>query len=108
MAAALLLGAPRGWKVVAYGWTLAAVVFLVFDRLIGLTLPRGPVGVLTWTSSGLLLDGLRHGDLAGQPALGSGRLPLGTAVGVLPGIGPALTVAMLLPITSTVGPDSPR
>jgi putative tricarboxylic transport membrane protein len=44
VAAALLLGAPRGWKVVAYGWTLAAVVFLVFDRLIGLTLPTGPWG----------------------------------------------------------------
>jgi putative tricarboxylic transport membrane protein len=44
VAAALLLGAPRGWKVVAYGWALAAVVFLVFDRLIGLTLPAGPWG----------------------------------------------------------------
>src|SRR3954471_24300182 len=29
---------------------------------------------------------------------------LGTAVGVLPGIGPALTVAMLLPITSKLDP----
>jgi putative tricarboxylic transport membrane protein len=44
VAAALLLGAPRGWPVVAYGWALAAVVFLVFDRLIGLTLPAGPWG----------------------------------------------------------------
>jgi putative tricarboxylic transport membrane protein len=31
---------------------------------------------------------------------------LGTAVGVLPGIGPAMTVALLLPITYTVGPES--
>ena len=44
VAAALLLGAPRGWKVVAYGWALAALIFLVFDRLIGLTLPAGPWG----------------------------------------------------------------
>lgn len=44
VAAALLLGAPRGWPVVAYGWALAAIVFLVFDRLIGLTLPTGPWG----------------------------------------------------------------
>jgi putative tricarboxylic transport membrane protein len=44
VAAALLLGAPRGWKVVAYGWALAGLVFLVFDRLIGLTLPAGPWG----------------------------------------------------------------
>ena len=31
---------------------------------------------------------------------------LGTAVGVLPGIGPAMTLALLLPITYSVGPDS--
>jgi putative tricarboxylic transport membrane protein len=43
-AAAVLLGAPRDWRVLAYGWALAAVVFLVFDRLIGLTLPAGPWG----------------------------------------------------------------
>ncbi|WP_433285179.1 tripartite tricarboxylate transporter TctB family protein [Pseudonocardia sp. CA-142604] len=44
VAAALLLGAPRGWRVVAYGWALAATVFLIFDRMIGLTLPAGPWG----------------------------------------------------------------
>jgi putative tricarboxylic transport membrane protein len=43
-AASLLLGAPRDRRVPAYGWALAAVVFLVFDRLIGLTLPAGPWG----------------------------------------------------------------
>jgi putative tricarboxylic transport membrane protein len=31
---------------------------------------------------------------------------LGTAVGVLPGIGPAMTLALLLPITYSVGPDA--
>lgn len=31
---------------------------------------------------------------------------LGTAIGVLPGIGPALTVAMLLPVTAKVDPTS--
>ena len=30
---------------------------------------------------------------------------LGTAVGVLPGIGPAMTVALLLPITYNVSPE---
>jgi putative tricarboxylic transport membrane protein len=44
VAAALLLGAPRDWRIFAWGWALAAVVFLVFDRLIGLTLPAGPWG----------------------------------------------------------------
>ncbi len=44
VAAALLLGAPKFWQTVAYGWALAAIVFLVFDRLIGLSLPTGPWG----------------------------------------------------------------
>lgn len=44
VAAALLLGAPRRWVVLACGWALAAAVFLVFDRLIGLSLPSGPWG----------------------------------------------------------------
>lgn len=41
---ALLLGAPSPPRVVAYGWTLAVVVFLVFDVVIGLSLPTGPWG----------------------------------------------------------------
>ncbi|MEY8043246.1 tripartite tricarboxylate transporter TctB family protein [Saccharopolyspora cebuensis] len=44
VAAALLLGAPHPLRVVGYGWALAALVFLVFDRLIGLSLPAGPWG----------------------------------------------------------------
>jgi putative tricarboxylic transport membrane protein len=44
VAAAWLLDAPRDWRVPVWGWVLAAVVFLVFDRLIGLTLPTGPWG----------------------------------------------------------------
>jgi putative tricarboxylic transport membrane protein len=44
VAAAWLLDAPRDWRVPVWGWALAAVVFLVFDRLIGLTLPTGPWG----------------------------------------------------------------
>lgn len=31
---------------------------------------------------------------------------IGTAIGVLPGIGPALTVAMLLPLTAKVEPTA--
>lgn len=42
--AAFLLGSPHPWRGIAYGWTLAAVVFIVFDRLIGLSLPAGPWG----------------------------------------------------------------
>jgi len=42
--AALLLGAPQPARTAAYGWTLAGVGFLVFDKLIGLALPVGPWG----------------------------------------------------------------
>jgi putative tricarboxylic transport membrane protein len=42
--AALLLGAPHAGRAAAYGWTLAGIVFLLFDRLIGLALPTGPWG----------------------------------------------------------------
>ncbi len=41
---ALLLGAPNRTRALAYGWIVAAVVFLVFDELIGITLPAGPWG----------------------------------------------------------------
>jgi putative tricarboxylic transport membrane protein len=44
VAAAMLLGAPTFWRTIAYGWALAAIVFLVFDRMIGLSLPTGPWG----------------------------------------------------------------
>jgi putative tricarboxylic transport membrane protein len=44
VAAGMLLGAPAFWRTVAYGWSLAAIVFLAFDRLIGLSLPTGPWG----------------------------------------------------------------
>jgi putative tricarboxylic transport membrane protein len=44
VATALLLGAPHGWRLYACGWSLAALAFLLFDRLIGLTLPTGPWG----------------------------------------------------------------
>jgi putative tricarboxylic transport membrane protein len=44
VAAAMLLGAPKFGHTIAYGWALAAIVFLVFDRVIGLSLPTGPWG----------------------------------------------------------------
>lgn len=53
---------------------------------------------------------LLHGfDVALQPvnlmwALAGSML--GTAIGILPGIGPALTIALLLPVTVSVGPVS--
>jgi putative tricarboxylic transport membrane protein len=41
---AILLGSPHRLRAVAYGWIVAAAVFLVFDEMIGLTLSAGPWG----------------------------------------------------------------
>ena len=43
-ATAVLLGSPYRLRAFAYGWVVAATVFLAFDELIGLTLPAGPWG----------------------------------------------------------------
>lgn len=41
---ALVLQAPRTWRVPAVGAVLAGMIVLVFDRLIDLSLPAGPWG----------------------------------------------------------------
>ena len=85
----------------AYGWVVAALVFLVFDVGIGISPAHRAVGVLTWTPSGLLLDGFADALTPTNLLWALIGVTIGTAVGVLPGIGPALTVALLLPITFT-------
>jgi putative tricarboxylic transport membrane protein len=54
----------------------------------------------------LLLDGFASALTWPHLAWAFGGVTLGTAVGVLPGIGPALTVALLLPITFSLDPVS--
>ncbi|WP_306231412.1 tripartite tricarboxylate transporter TctB family protein [Agrococcus beijingensis] len=44
VAVALLLGAPRGWHLAITAVILAGAIVLLFDRIIGLTLPAGPWG----------------------------------------------------------------
>ncbi|MFA4842173.1 MAG: tripartite tricarboxylate transporter TctB family protein [Agrococcus sp.] len=44
VAVALLLGAPRGWHLAITAALLAGTIVLLFDRIIGLTLPAGPWG----------------------------------------------------------------
>ncbi|MFE7507152.1 tripartite tricarboxylate transporter TctB family protein [Promicromonospora sp. NPDC057488] len=41
---AVVLGAPARLRSYAYGWCVAVVVFLVFDVVIGISLPAGPWG----------------------------------------------------------------
>src|SRR5688572_31448483 len=54
----------------------------------------------------LLRDGFASALTWSHLAWAFAGVTLGTAVGVLPGIGPALTVALLLPITFTLDPIS--
>ncbi len=44
VAVAMLLGAPRGWHLAITAALLAGTIVLLFDRIIGLTLPAGPWG----------------------------------------------------------------
>jgi putative tricarboxylic transport membrane protein len=53
-----------------------------------------------------LLDGFRVALTVGNLLWALAGVALGTFVGVLPGIGPALTVSLLLPVTSQVAPVS--
>jgi putative tricarboxylic transport membrane protein len=55
---------------------------------------------------GLLRDGFASALTWAHLAWALAGVTLGTAVGVLPGIGPALTVALLLPITFNLDPIS--
>ncbi len=54
----------------------------------------------------LLLDGFQTAFTPENLLFALIGVILGTAVGVLPGIGPAMTVALLLPITYSVPPES--
>jgi putative tricarboxylic transport membrane protein len=53
-----------------------------------------------------LADGFSNALTLGHLMWALAGVTLGTAVGVLPGIGPAMTVAVLLPVTFTLDPTS--
>ncbi|SCE76040.1 putative tricarboxylic transport membrane protein [Micromonospora viridifaciens] len=55
---------------------------------------------------GNLLDGFGHVLTPMNLLIALLGVTIGTAVGVLPGIGPAMTVALLLPVTYGMGPTS--
>src|SRR5262249_38421974 len=53
-----------------------------------------------------LAGGFRGGVSAGDSFLALARALIGTLIGVLPGIGPIATIAMLLPLTFHLEPTS--
>ena len=57
-------------------------------------------------SLGMLMDGLAVAAAPQNLAFALGGAVLGTAVGVLPGLGPAMTISLLLPVTFGLAPTS--
>jgi putative tricarboxylic transport membrane protein len=57
-------------------------------------------------SFGFLLEGFATAATPMNLLLALLGVTIGTAVGVLPGIGPAMTVALLLPVTYNLEPTS--
>ena len=95
------------WKyslAMAAGLTVFCIVFLK-----GLGVPLPILGSWFGGKRLELLANLALGfrpHSRGQSALLPGRVFLGTLIGVLPGLGPTATIAMLLPITFTLPPVS--
>ena len=86
-------------------------IYLFFVKLLNVSLPAGwlaPRARRRRHLDGCALNALLAGfGVALQPMnllWGLIGVTLGTAVGVLPGVGPALTVAMLLPLTAKLDP----
>ena len=97
-----LLGCRRLGLDLLVSIVVPVVAFLLFTEVLGIYLPRQ-------VSDGLnrLPDGrLRRGGAAREPDVGAVGVMLGTFVGVLPGIGPAMTLALLFPLTYSLEPAS--
>ena len=93
-------------------WCSVSLVFLFFVKLLNVSLPAGWLSPMLGSGGHMSRRRLRPHLLSGfSVALtpinllwGFVGVTLGTAVGVLPGVGPALTVAMLLPLTVKLDP----
>ena len=113
------------WFNYAVGLVMSLAIWLFFSRGLQLVLPAGPLEAAASRAVAAVWDSLSprssdEGELVDTFwALWQGLLvavqplnllyaligvTLGTAVGVLPGIGPALTIALLLPITFKLDP----
>ncbi len=102
-------GSRRWLRDALVGLTLCATVYITFTYGLGVSLPPGsvPDRALTDVDTLTALAGGFAVALTPQNLLWSlAGVTLGTAIGVLPGIGPALTVALLLPVTYSLDPTS--
>ena len=79
----------------------------MFTQLLAINLPGlTATGGCEWVTSANSCSKAFRRRAPDQPAVGLLGCTIGTAVGVLPGIGPATAVAMLLPITLKVEPTA--
>ena len=88
---------------------MSVAAYLLFARVLQLSLPAGVLAGLAVDPSGharALRGGFASALSLAHLGWALAGVTLGTAVGVLPGIGPALTVALLLPITFSLDPTS--
>jgi len=97
------LGKYAWWKVAAVGVGTAVVFYLVFEIWFKVPLPKGPIeNLLAWAEMDEI-QALMHGfGVALSPtniALMFVGVILGVVIGVLPGLGGANGVAILLPLT---------
>ena len=100
-------GSRRWWRDALVGLVLGAAVYVAFTRGLRRTAagrvasPADAVETLTALAGGFAVA-LTPENLLWALA----GVTLGTAIGVLPGIGPALTVALLLPVTYSLDPTA--
>ena len=83
-----------------------SVVFFIFTLGPGLEPAQGTVlGDLAMDTFSALMSGFAVALTLKNLMWGFLGVTLGTAIGVLPGVGPALTIALLLPATAGLEPD---
>ena len=87
------------WTLVDRASSSSSLVDLAFTRGLDLPLPHRAMDALS-----ALLEGFRVALTPINLLWALAGVTLGTLVGVLPGIGPALTVALLLPVTFSLQP----
>jgi hypothetical protein len=99
------------WQTCPSAWSSAFIVWFMFDAACSFRCRQGPLETLLVTGSfymntfELSRPGPRSPPSRSRTCIYALiGVTLGTAVGVLPGIGPALTVALLLPVTYGLDP----
>ena len=98
------MAAAAGCGIWLIGFALCAIVHVIFTY--GLDVPMAPGLFRSMETLSALASGFAVALTPQNLLWALAGVTLGTAVGVLPGIGPALTVALLLPVTYSLDPTA--